>query len=339
MWPIFLPPWTCFTPLEVEPSQGRASEDPSGGDRVGLGSYGHRPMGGGPPGWLVACRPGTLRRFLGFRRCRDSGAGLELRWSPGFVTCCVTLGTGPGVRWNLAPLGTARPWHVVTRVKCRLWGCWGGLLRPAPRPRAWRGHQGVGSAPPGTREPVYTRRARAQPPESCSPLSGASPFRWGKLRPKGARVSQAEVAERHRAWGHPPHVPRHCPPQALPGCASPTVWLIGQVLLSLGPQFLHLSQMHPLTGPAGVAAGQTHLVLCIASPAHRAHGPLSCPRGHEEARSGQSALRRLRPQLCRPRTVWPRAGGPRVGAPAAPSAAWTQAPRTAAAIIADCAAG
>lgn len=122
MWPIFLPLWTRFTPLEVEASQGRVSDDPLGGDRVSLGSYGHRPVGSRPPGWLAAWSPGTLRNSLEFCRCRDSGAGLELRWNPGFATCCVTLGRGPEVGCNLAPLGTARPWHVVTRVKPRLWG-------------------------------------------------------------------------------------------------------------------------------------------------------------------------------------------------------------------------
>lgn len=52
MWPIFLPLWTRFTPLEVEASQGRVSDDPLGGDRVSLGSYGHRPVGSWQPGAL-----------------------------------------------------------------------------------------------------------------------------------------------------------------------------------------------------------------------------------------------------------------------------------------------
>lgn len=96
-------------------------------------------------------------------------------------------------------------------------------------------------------------------------------------------------------------------------------------LLSPGPQFPHLSQTNPPKWPAGVAAGQTRLILCIAIPAHRAQGPLPCPRGGEgRASSRPSAGSDPSSAAYRPRGLGQVAPWIRASAP--PPTARTQSP-------------
>lgn len=102
-----------------------------------------------------------------------------------------------------------------------------------------------------------------------------------------------------------------------------------RVLLLPRPQFPHVSQTNPLTYPAGAAAGQTRLILCIAIPTHGPQGPrgpLPCPRGDEvtRQRSQPSAGSDPSSAACRPHGLgqvspWTRAS-------ASPSTAGTRSP-------------
>lgn len=80
---------------------------------------------------------------------------------------------------------TMRPWSVVARVKLRLWG---GDGEASAQPLA--GGPGTGiwvwaRAPPGTKEPVHTRRAPGPASQVPLPSLWSLSLQMEKLRPKG----------------------------------------------------------------------------------------------------------------------------------------------------------
>lgn len=180
---------------------------------------------------------------------------------------------------------------------------------PLPAGLAWAPGRGLGPAW-NSGACLHTQGPGPASRVSLPSLWGFS-LRMGKLRPKGARVSQAGVAERRGAWGHHLHVPHHRPPQALPGCASRHVWQIRQSASVAEASVSPCVPNEPadIPGRGRCRTNAPNSMHCDSRP--RATGPTGAPalpprrRGDEAT---QSALCRLRPQLCRLQTTWPWAG-------------------------------